>query len=53
MEHYNIVIKQLSIVTELTYCAFFNFRMKYQLAFSKISNFRRVTHVHLNGISIV
>ena len=51
MEHYNIVIKQLSIVTELTYCAFFNFRMKYQLAFAKISNFRRVTHVHLNGIT--
>ena len=22
MEHYNIVIKQLSIATELTYCAF-------------------------------
>ena len=26
MEHYNIVIKQLSIVTELKYCAFFQFQ---------------------------
>ena len=51
MEHYTIVIKQVSIVTELTYCAFFNFGLKYQLAFAKILNFRRVTDVHLNGIT--